>query len=115
MAVGPGPKVSTRVAKPQSPEDASTAIPRVVAAAQRAAREGVVIEAAVPRGETQFSVQGRPLRVAERKELKGEEEGESRRRFVDVERVAEKEEGGVRGRICAAVASAEEELLRGES
>ena len=102
-------KVSTRVAKPQSPEEAAPVAFLAAWAAHRAAREGVVMQASVPLGETQLTGAGRPPRETERVELavtpKGAPEGATSSTVVVPERVETK---GVRegGRAEMAVAAA---------
>ncbi len=102
-------KVSTRVAKPQSPEEAATVAFLAAWAAHRAAREGVVMQASAPLGETQLTGAGRPPRETERVELfvapKGAPGGATRSTVVVPERVETKveREGG---RAAMAVATA---------
>jgi hypothetical protein len=104
--------VSTRVAKPQSPEEAAPVAFLAAWAAHRAAREGVVMQASAPLGETQLTGAGRPPRETERVELlvtpKGAPGGATRSTVVVPERVETKglREGGRAAMAVAAAATA---------
>ena len=96
--------VSSRVAVPQSPLAMEEGEVRawVAAAAQRAVREGVVMQATVRLGDSQLRVQGRPPRVPARRGPKGAVEGDSSSRVVEPERAVLK--------VAAASAGVEREV-----
>ena len=105
VAMGPLPRVSRRVAGPQSPEVVSSKGLSAAAASQRDFRVGVVMEARLRL--SQLILQGRPLRDAVRAGSKGAEGWASKSREVTVEREAEKGVGEeARRRVVAASAAA---------
>ncbi len=86
VALGPGPRVSTSVAMPQSCAGATA---ETLAAAQSASRVGVVTAAKVRLGDNHKSAQGKPPRVTASAELKGADGGAASKRVVDEERIDE--------------------------